>query len=52
MLKLLKDNLQVAQNKQKQYVDRHREEIKFQVNDLVYLSLNTYKQTYLKNNGE
>ena len=26
ILKLLKDNLQVAQNQQKQYADRHREE--------------------------
>ena len=29
ILKLLKDNLQVAQNQQKQYVDKHREERTF-----------------------
>ena len=28
-LKLLKDNLQVAQNQQKQYANRHREEMTF-----------------------
>ena len=39
ILNLLKDNLQVAQNQQKQYVDRHREERTFQVNDLVYFRL-------------
>ena len=39
ILNLLKDNLQVAQNQQKQYADRHREERTFQINDLVYLRL-------------
>ena len=39
ILKLLKDNLQVAQNQQKQYEDKHREEMTFQVDDLVYLRL-------------
>ena len=33
ILKLLKDNLQVAQNQQKQYADKHREERTFQVDD-------------------
>ena len=51
ILKLLKDNLQVAQNQQKQYADRDREEITLQVNDLVYLRIHPYKQTSLKNNG-
>ena len=37
ILNRLKDNLQVAQNQQKQYVNRHREERTFQVNYLVYL---------------
>ena len=46
-----KDNLQVAQNQQKQYAYRHREERTFQDNDLVYLRLHPYKQTYLKKNG-
>ena len=31
ILKLLKYNLQVAQNQQKQYVDRHREEGTFRL---------------------
>ena len=39
ILKLLKDNLQVSQNQQKQYADKHREERTFQVDDLVYLRL-------------
>ena len=43
ILNLLKDNLQVTQNKQKQYVDIHREERNFQVNDLVYFRLHPYK---------
>ena len=51
ILKLLKDNLQVAQNQQKQYADKHREERNFQVDDLVYLRLHPYKQTSLKRNG-
>ena len=51
ILKLLKDNLQVAQNQQKQYVDKHREERNFQVDDLVYLKFQPYKQTSLKRNG-
>ena len=51
ILKLLKDNLQVAQNQQKQYADKHREERTFQVDDLVYFRLHPYKQTSLKRNG-
>ena len=39
ILKLLKDNLQVAQNQQKQYADKHWEERTFQVDGLVYLRL-------------
>ena len=33
ILKVLKDNLQVSQNQQKQYADQHRVERHFQVND-------------------
>ena len=51
ILKLLKDNLQVIENQQNQYANRHREERTFQVNDLVYLRLQPYKQTSLKKNG-
>ena len=52
ILKLLKDNLQVSQNQQKQHADRHREERTFQINDLVYFRSHPYKQTSLKNNVE
>ena len=51
ILNLLKDNLQVTQNQQTKYVDKHREERTFHVNDLVYLRMHTYKQTYLKSNA-
>ena len=51
ILKLLKDNLQVAQNQQKQYAYKHREERTFQVDDLVHLRLKPYKKTSLKING-
>ena len=37
ILKLLKDNLQVSQNHQKQYADKRREERTFKVDDLVYM---------------
>ena len=43
--------MQVAQNQQKQYADKHIEERTFQVDDLVYLRLHPYKQEFLKNNG-
>ena len=48
ILKVLKDNLQVSQNQQKQYVDQHRVERHFQVDDLVYLRLYPYNQTAIK----
>ena len=47
----MRDNLQVAQNQQKQYADQHRMERQFQVNDLVYLRLQPYKQTTIKGKG-
>ena len=49
--KPLKDNLQVAQNQQKQYANKHREERTFQVDDLVYFRFHPYKRTSLKRNG-
>ena len=36
ILKILKENLQIAQNQQKLYVDKHRVEWSFEVGDLVY----------------
>ena len=42
ILKVLKDNLQTAQNQQKMYADRRRVERSFEVEDLVYLRLQPY----------
>ena len=50
-MKVFRDNLQVAQNRQNQYVDQHRMERQFQVNDWVYLRLHPYKQTNIKGKG-
>ena len=48
----MKDNFASRpKSEKKQYADRHREERTFQVNYLVYLRLQPYKQTSLKNNG-
>ena len=51
ILKILKENLQVAQNQQKLYADRHRVERSFEVGDLVYLRLQPYRQSSLKQKG-
>ena len=51
ILKELKDNLDVSRNQQKQYTNKHRVEIHLQVNELVYLRLQPYKQTSLKGKG-
>ena len=48
VLKLLKDNLVMAQNKMKQQEDQHRRERKFEVGDWVFLRLQPYKQMFLK----
>ena len=40
ILKILKENLQTAQNQQKLYADKHRIERSFEVGDLVYLRIN------------
>jgi exosome complex RNA-binding protein Rrp4 len=45
ILKVLKENLQTAQNRQKVSVDRHRIERSFEVGDLVFLRLQPYRQT-------
>ena len=39
ILKALKENMRMAQNQQKMYVDRHRTERSFEVGDLVFLRL-------------
>jgi hypothetical protein len=51
ILKALKDNLQMAQNQQKIYADRHRVERTFEVGDLVFLRLQPYRQSSLKKSG-
>jgi hypothetical protein len=43
LLKLLKENLQTAQNQQKISVDRHRIERNFEFGDLVFLRLQPYR---------
>ena len=49
VLQLLKDNLNLAQNRMKQQEDQHRSEWRFNVGDWVFLRLQPYKQMSLKN---
>jgi hypothetical protein len=48
VLKILKDNLTMAQNHMKQQADQHRSERSFEVRDWVFLRLQPYKQMSLK----
>jgi hypothetical protein len=48
VLKLLKDNLVMAQNRMKQQVDQHCSEREFEVGDWVFMRLQPYKQMSLK----
>ena len=48
VLQLLKDNLNLAQNRMKQQADQHRNERIFDVGDWVFLRLQPYKQMSLK----
>ena len=48
VLQLLKDNLNLAQNRMKQQADQHRSERIFDVGDWVFLWLEPYKQISLK----
>jgi hypothetical protein len=48
ILKILKENLQVAQNQEKIYADKHRVEHIFEEGDLVFLRLQPYRQSSLK----
>jgi hypothetical protein len=48
VLKLLKDNLVMAQNRMKQKVDQHRREREFEVGNWVFLRLQPYKKMSLK----
>ena len=47
-LQLLKDNLNLAQNRMKQQVDQHRSEISFDVGDWVFLHLHLKQAIYEK----
>ena len=47
-LQLLKDNLNLAQNRMKQQADQHRSERSFDIGDWVFLRLQPYKQMSLK----
>jgi hypothetical protein len=51
ILRVLKENLQATQNQQKMYADRHRVEHNFEVGDLVFLILQSYRQSSLKKSG-
>ena len=51
IMRSLKENLQKAQNQQKQYADQHRVERFFEVGDMVYLMLQPYRQSSLKRSG-
>ena len=48
VLKLMKENLVIAQSRMKQKVDQHHNENEFEVGDLVFLRLQPYKHMYLK----
>eukprot|EP00253_Pinus_taeda_P016774 PITA_16774 len=51
MLAHLQENLHQAQNCMKQQVDQHRSERQFQEGDQVFLRLQPYKQTSIKDKG-
>ena len=51
ILKLLKENLQTTQNRQKMSADKHGLERSFEVGDLVFLRLQPYRQSSLKKSG-
>ena len=52
ILRFLKDNLQRVQNQQKMYTDRHQIKRSFEVGDLVYVKLQPYLQSSLKEKGK
>ncbi|XP_059068173.1 uncharacterized protein LOC131858745 [Cryptomeria japonica] len=51
VMRSLRENLQQAQNQQKMYADRHRIERAFEVDDMVFLRLQPYRQSTLKRGG-
>eukprot|EP00253_Pinus_taeda_P024312 PITA_24312 len=51
ILRALKDNMAITQNQQKLYAERGRMERQFEVGDMVYLRLQPYRQSSLKQKG-
>ncbi len=51
VMRSLRENLQQAQNQQKMYADRHRIERAFEVDDMVFLRLQPYRQSILIRGG-
>eukprot|EP00253_Pinus_taeda_P033608 PITA_33608 len=51
ILRALKDNMATTQNQQKLYADKGRVERQFEVGDMVYLRLQPYRQSSLKQKG-
>ncbi|XP_059067481.1 uncharacterized protein LOC131858299 [Cryptomeria japonica] len=51
IMRSLRENLQHAQNQQKIYTDQHRIERAFEVDDMVFLCLQSYRQSTLKGGG-
>ena len=51
ILRALKDNMATTQNQQKLYADKGQVERQFEVRDLVYLRLQPYRQSSLKQKG-
>eukprot|EP00253_Pinus_taeda_P017969 PITA_17969 len=51
ILRSLEDNMVIAQNQQKLYADRGWVERQFEVGDMVYLRLQPYRQSSLKQKG-
>jgi hypothetical protein len=51
IVEVLRDNIAKAQNQQKQYADQKRTERTFEVDDMVYLMLQPYRQSTLRRSG-
>jgi hypothetical protein len=51
ILRVLKENLEVAQNQQKMYADGNRVEHNFEVGDLVFIRMQPNRKLFLKKSG-
>jgi hypothetical protein len=45
-VKIIRENLRIAQSRQKTYADRRRHELHFKVGDHVYLKVSPFKGTH------